>query len=164
MKYFSKQIYRNKIALKRAYHRKAHELHPDKFPESEFKERQAAFQEMLAEYQSIKSNTTVAADNPLAETEKINKQAQTIFHALTNLQSVDVNLLASTIKQVTNWDKLTEVFAKKYAIGLLPLAISKITDNQKRHEIYTLISKLQAEQTHDLVNSVFDTLGNIFKK
>lgn len=180
LKHFSPSDCSSEKALNRKYRALAQVLHPDKVPEPAREAQRMIFQEMKNEYEHLKINRTAYKEptfngkfrragwnvNPDADADALAKhQAQKLFHSITNLNNVDVNLLVASIKEVNDWPRVVTQFTKSYGIEVVPLILSKVKDDATRGKIFALLMQIQSGK--ESLNTIFglaNSIKNLFKK
>ena len=137
--------------------------HPDKFPDAKKRAQTVIMSAINDEYtwcmaNGCKPKITVPAGDP-------QKQAQALFHALTNLHSIDVELLLKTIKQITDWDGVLKAYAGSYGTTLIFDATNHIADEELRNQVLDVImsSAGMATRFKQTAKTVYDIFKNLSK-
>lgn len=111
--------------LKSKRHLLVKKHHPDKAPESQKVFKTEIMKRINTEYDFVlktSKGSKSLVELKYSKQKPINKeaqqQAQNIFHALTNLSSVDYLLLLNTIMVINNWKEVTRLYYQMYGISI----------------------------------------------
>lgn len=91
-------------------------------------------------------------------------QAQKIFHALTNLKSVDYDLLIRTVTQVTNWKDVSEAYYRSYGIHTL-LHIQRAVPKQWNDRIIKIVvmaNQVKTKTAEEVIKDLYNHISQFF--
>lgn len=99
-------------------------------------------------------------------TEKEKRQAQNLFHALTNGSGFDAELFVHTANAVKNWISVIEIYSKNYGDLFEQIKKSLKTEKHQKYAIDFIktAAKDQANENFaNNMNSIFNFFSKIFK-
>jgi len=123
--------------------------HPDKAPEHQKAAKTEIMKRINAEYEFLTKehkHPQVQEKFKQSKSPLVNKeateQAQNIFHAITNLDTINYLLLISTVTEIKNWKEVSDIYTRMYGVSTLKHLKKVIPSKELEKMLRIIISTL----------------------